>query len=62
MSKLNQINIADIQNAVQEHRDVIIQFMRDLVAIPSMDSQIKDVGSRLIAWGISSAGLVRERA
>jgi len=44
-----QINIAGVQNAVQQHRDDIITFMRDLVAIPSMDSQIKDVGLRIQA-------------
>ncbi len=44
-----QINIEGVQNAVQQHRDDIITFMRDLVAIPSMDSQIKDVGLRIQA-------------
>ena len=42
-----KIAVADVQNAVQQHRDDIIQFMRDLVAIPSMDSQIKEIGLRI---------------
>lgn len=45
----NHINVSDVQKAVHQHRDAIIQFMRDLVAIPSMDSHIKDVGLRIKA-------------
>ena len=44
-----QFNVAGVQSAVQQHRDDIIQFMRDLVAIPSMDSQIKEIGLRIKA-------------
>jgi putative selenium metabolism hydrolase len=44
-----EINVKDVQHKVQQHRADIIQFMRDLVAIPSMDSQIKEVGLRIQA-------------
>ncbi|TFG73684.1 MAG: YgeY family selenium metabolism-linked hydrolase [Anaerolineales bacterium] len=44
-----QIDVTGVQKAVQQHRDAIVTFMRDLVAIPSMDSQIKDVGVRVQA-------------
>lgn len=39
----------EIKKKVQENRENIIQFMRDIVAIPSMDSQLKDVGERIAA-------------
>ena len=39
--------IKEIQKRVQSSREEIIQFMRDIVAIPSMDSQLKDVGERI---------------
>lgn len=41
--------INQIQIHVARHHDDIIQFMRDIVAIPSMDGQLKDVGERIIA-------------
>jgi putative selenium metabolism hydrolase len=41
--------IPEIQSLVAKHRDDIIQFMRDICAIPSMDSQLKDVGERIAA-------------
>lgn len=44
---MNKVN--DIKKKVQENRDAIIQFLRDIVAIPSMDGQLKDVGDRIIA-------------
>ena len=37
----------DIKNKVQDNREAIIQFMLDIVAIPSMDSQLKAVGERI---------------
>lgn len=37
----------EIKKKVQENRENIIQFMRDICAIPSMDSQLKDVGERI---------------
>lgn len=39
--------VQEIQKLVGEHREEIIRFMRDIVAIPSMDSQLKDVGERI---------------
>lgn len=43
------IDIAAVQSAVQQHRDEIIQFLREICAIPSMDSQIGPVGERVQA-------------
>lgn len=37
----------EIQSWVEGKREDIIQFMRDICAIPSMDSQIKEVGTRI---------------
>jgi putative selenium metabolism hydrolase len=42
------VNSSDVQNKVASHRDVIIKFMREICAIPSMNSQLKDVGARII--------------
>ncbi len=39
--------VAEIQKRVQAARGDIIQFMLDIVAIPSMESQLKDVGERI---------------
>ncbi len=44
-----QAVVAAIKAEVGKNRDVIIQFMRELCAIPSMESQIKDVGERCAA-------------
>jgi putative selenium metabolism hydrolase len=41
--------VKDIKKKVQDNREAIIQFLRDIVAIPSMDGQLKDVGERIIA-------------
>ena len=40
-------NVNDIKKKVQDHRENIIQFLRDIVAIPSMDGQLKEVGERI---------------
>ena len=45
----DSIDIAAVQATVQKHRGDIIRFMRELVAIPSMDSQIREVGERVQA-------------
>lgn len=45
--KLSGVDVAAVQAAVQEHRADIIRFMRELVAIPSMDSEIREVGERV---------------
>ncbi len=42
----DQVTIAKIKTRVAEQRDDIITFLRDLCAIPSMDSQIREVGER----------------
>lgn len=39
--------IKNVQKRVQEQREAIIQFMRDIVAIPSVDSQLGPVGERI---------------
>jgi putative selenium metabolism hydrolase len=44
---MNKVN--DIKKKVQDNRENIIQFLRDIVAIPSMDGQLKDVGERIQA-------------
>jgi putative selenium metabolism hydrolase len=44
-----RLDVAAVQAAVEEHREAIIRFMRDLVAIPSVDSQIREVGERVQA-------------
>ncbi|MBP7964444.1 MAG: YgeY family selenium metabolism-linked hydrolase [Caldilineaceae bacterium] len=43
---MSQIDIAAIQAEVAKHEEDILQFLRELVAIPSMDSQIGPVGER----------------
>ncbi len=42
-------HVAEIQQQIQRQRDDIIQFMRDICAIPSMESQIGPVGERIQA-------------
>lgn len=37
----------EVHDQVEQNRDAMIQFMRDIVAIPSMDSQIGAVGTRI---------------
>jgi len=39
--------VRQLQEQVEEHHAEIIQFMRDIVAIPSIDSQIGPVGERI---------------
>lgn len=39
----------EIKKKVDENRENIVNFMREIVAIPSMESQIKDVGERIQA-------------
>jgi putative selenium metabolism hydrolase len=43
------MKVQELKKKVQENRENIIQFMRDIVAIPSMDGQLKDVGERIQA-------------
>lgn len=38
------MSVQEIKKKVEGNREDIIQFMRDLVAIPSMDGQLKEVG------------------
>lgn len=41
--------VSEIKKRVGENRENIIQFLRDICAIPSMDGQLKDVGDRIQA-------------
>ncbi|NMD32055.1 MAG: YgeY family selenium metabolism-linked hydrolase, partial [Chloroflexi bacterium] len=43
---LNSIQM-QVRDRVEKSRDDIIQFMREIVAIPSMDSRIGPVGERI---------------
>jgi putative selenium metabolism hydrolase len=42
-----EIDISKVQSHVEAHRSDIITFLREIVAIPSMDSQIGEVGLRI---------------
>lgn len=44
-----QKTVLNIQSRVAQHRDEIIQFLRDICAIPSINSQIGPVGERIQA-------------
>ena len=41
------MNTQNIKQKVNDQRGAIIQFMRDICAIPSMEGQLKDVGERI---------------
>jgi putative selenium metabolism hydrolase len=41
------MRVQDIQQKVEDNRDNIIQFLRDICAIPSMNGQLKEVGERI---------------
>ncbi|PKN98046.1 MAG: YgeY family selenium metabolism-linked hydrolase [Chloroflexi bacterium HGW-Chloroflexi-4] len=46
---MDQSNISsEIQKKVEANREEILKFMREICAIPSMNSQLKDVGIRII--------------
>ena len=47
MAKVDRQKVQQVQEQVAGHRSAIVQFMRDIVAIPSMDSKIGDVGERI---------------
>lgn len=49
MSNCPKIDVAAVQAEVAKHREEIITFMRDICRIPSMESQLKDVGERIAA-------------
>ena len=47
---MNQsLSVEKVQQAVKKNKDDIINFLREICAIPSMDSQLKNVGTRIIA-------------
>lgn len=39
---------SEVQKKVESYREAILKFMREICAIPSMNSQLKDVGIRII--------------
>ena len=41
--------VKEIQKRVEASSDDIIQFLRDIVAIPSMNGELKEVGERIAA-------------
>ncbi|MEW6287724.1 MAG: YgeY family selenium metabolism-linked hydrolase [Chloroflexota bacterium] len=43
------MSVPEIRKRVEENRENIINFLREIVAIPSMNSQLKEVGDRIIA-------------
>jgi putative selenium metabolism hydrolase len=43
------VKVQEIKRKVEKNRENIVQFMREICAIPSMDSQLKDVGDRIAA-------------
>lgn len=45
----NNLPIHEINLRVEQSRAQIVRFLREICAIPSMDSQIKDVGERIAA-------------
>ena len=47
MSKVSEEKLKAVQALVAENREQIIQFLREIVAIPSMNSQIGEVGERI---------------
>ena len=47
MKPLDQDTVKEVQRRVESHRTEIIQFLKDIIAIPSMDSQIGPVGERI---------------
>ncbi len=47
MAAVDQEKIKAVMARVQQHRDEIFKFMREIVAIPSMDSKIGPVGERI---------------
>ena len=48
MSKCDS-SVEAVQAEVAKHHDDIVKFLRDICAIPSMNSQLKDVGERIKA-------------
>ena len=57
---MNEIDI--LKKRVEENRGNIIQFMRDICAIPSMEGQLKEVGERIGAERLQALGLVNRLA
>lgn len=49
MKKQTEQNVTEIQERVGASSEAIVRFMREICAIPSMESQIKEVGERIAA-------------
>ncbi len=41
--------VATVQERVAQQSEAILRFLREIIAIPSMDSQLREVGERIIA-------------
>ena len=41
------MSVQEIKKKVEQNRENIINFMREICAIPSMDGQLKEVGERI---------------
>jgi putative aminopeptidase FrvX len=39
--------VPEIKKRVEQHRQDIIEFLREICAIPSMDGRLKEVGERI---------------
>ncbi|MQC27328.1 MAG: YgeY family selenium metabolism-linked hydrolase, partial [Chloroflexi bacterium] len=46
---LNSDQITSLQSQVHAHEEAILRFLREIVAIPSFDSQLAAVGERVAA-------------
>ncbi len=44
---MDSAKVTAVLQRVEQNREAIIRFMRDIVAIPSMDGQIREVGERI---------------
>jgi putative selenium metabolism hydrolase len=53
-------NVLQVKNRIESSRESMSRFMREICAIPSMNSQVKDVGER-IATEMNSLGFVEVR-
>jgi len=44
---MEEAKVNEVLQRVEQNREAIIRFMREIVAIPSMDGQIREVGERI---------------
>ncbi len=46
---MDEVTVSTLQSRVAEQAEAILRFLREIIAIPSMDSQLRAVGERIIA-------------